>query len=125
MADAIANLPEGISTLNDGAINALQSAAPSLIPQVLLTNHQENSSDQGLIAVRLTGDNDISSTEEAYLKLHLLSHRLALPNTLNLNGFLPICRTWPGLQPDRSRLASCPKHCLTRVLKALTLRSSP
>ena len=36
--------------------------------------------------MRLTGDNDISSTEEAYLKLHLLSHRLALPNTLNLNG---------------------------------------
>ena len=36
--------------------------------------------------MRLTADNDISSTEEAYLKLHLLSHRLALPNTLNLNG---------------------------------------
>ena len=27
-----------------------------------------------------------SSTAEAYLKLHLLSHRLALPNTLNLDG---------------------------------------
>ena len=28
----------------------------------------------------------IASTAEAYLKLHLLSHRLTLPNTLNLDG---------------------------------------
>ena len=99
VADAIAELPEGISTLNDTAIAALQSAAPSLIPQVLLKSHRENSSVQELVALRLMGDNDIgsteeaylgdndiSSTEEAYLKLHLLSHRLTLPNTLNLNG---------------------------------------
>ena len=86
VADAIAELPEGISTLSDTAIAALQSAAPSLIPQVLLKSHRENSSVHELVAIRLTGDNDISSTEEAYLKLHLLSHRLTLPNTLNLNG---------------------------------------
>ena len=86
VADAIAELPEGISTLNDAAIGALQSTAPSLIPPVLLKNHRESSSNQEMVAVRLTNDNDIGSTEEAYLKLHLLSHRLTLPNTLNLNG---------------------------------------
>ena len=32
----------------------------------------------------LEADTPITSTEEAYLKLHLLSHRLALPNTLDL-----------------------------------------
>lgn len=42
--------------------------------------------DRPLVAVRLDDDGPIASTEEAYLKLHLLSHRLTLPNTLNLDG---------------------------------------
>jgi 2,3,4,5-tetrahydropyridine-2-carboxylate N-succinyltransferase len=42
--------------------------------------------DQPLTAVVLQHDEKIHSTQEAYLKLHLLSHRLALPNTLNLDG---------------------------------------
>lgn len=40
--------------------------------------------DASLTAVFLPADTPITSTEEAYLKLHLLSHRLTLPNTLNL-----------------------------------------
>ena len=39
-----------------------------------------------LIATLLEGDAPITSTAGAYLKLHLLSHRLAKPNTLNLEG---------------------------------------
>jgi len=49
-------------------------------------------SDMALTAVVLHEDTPITSTQEAYLKLHLLSHRLALPNTLNLGdifGHLP------------------------------------
>ena len=42
--------------------------------------------DQPLTAVALETDEDIASSPQAYLKLHLMSHRLALPNTLNLNG---------------------------------------
>jgi 2,3,4,5-tetrahydropyridine-2,6-dicarboxylate N-succinyltransferase len=42
--------------------------------------------DRPLTAVRLDSDAAIDSTEAAYLKLHLLSHRLALPNTLNLDA---------------------------------------
>lgn len=42
--------------------------------------------DQPLVAVRLDRDEAIDATETAYLKLHLLSHRLALPNTLNLDA---------------------------------------
>lgn len=34
----------------------------------------------------LAADEAIGSTGEAYLKLHLLSHRLALPNSLDLDG---------------------------------------
>ncbi len=42
--------------------------------------------DCPLVAVALEADAPIRSTAEAYLKLHLLSHRLARPNTLNLDG---------------------------------------
>ncbi len=42
--------------------------------------------DQPLDVVLLQSDQAIATTAEAYLKLHLLSHRLALPNTLNLDG---------------------------------------
>ena len=41
--------------------------------------------DRPLIAVLLAVDAPIGSTAEAFLKLHLLSHRLALPNSLNLD----------------------------------------
>jgi 2,3,4,5-tetrahydropyridine-2,6-dicarboxylate N-succinyltransferase len=42
--------------------------------------------DRPLVAVRLPDDQPITDTAEAYLKLHLLSHRLALPNTLDLTN---------------------------------------
>lgn len=44
------------------------------------------SSNGNLVAVKLDTDDAINSTAEAYLKLHLLSHRLCLPNSLNLDG---------------------------------------
>jgi 2,3,4,5-tetrahydropyridine-2-carboxylate N-succinyltransferase len=42
--------------------------------------------DAPLTAILLNDDSAIASTAEAYLKLHLLSHRLAVPNSLNLDG---------------------------------------
>lgn len=39
-----------------------------------------------LVSVRLDADGPIDSVPCAYLKLHLLSHRLALPNSLNLDN---------------------------------------
>jgi 2,3,4,5-tetrahydropyridine-2-carboxylate N-succinyltransferase len=43
-------------------------------------------SDRPLTVVRLDEDGPITSVAEAYLKLHLLSHRLALPNSQNLDN---------------------------------------
>ncbi len=42
--------------------------------------------DAPLTSVRLDEDGPIGSVPEAYLKLHLLSHRLALPNSQNLDN---------------------------------------
>jgi 2,3,4,5-tetrahydropyridine-2-carboxylate N-succinyltransferase len=42
--------------------------------------------DRPLVSVLLDEDGPLTSTAAAYLKLHLLSHRLALPNSQNLDG---------------------------------------
>lgn len=44
------------------------------------------SGTQSPIACCIATDNKPASVAEVYLKLHLLSHRLALPNSLNLDG---------------------------------------
>ena len=43
-------------------------------------------SERPIVGVALEHDLAIASTAQAYLKLHLLSHRLALPNSMNLDG---------------------------------------
>jgi 2,3,4,5-tetrahydropyridine-2,6-dicarboxylate N-succinyltransferase len=53
--------------------------------------------------VRLTIDVDVapSSAADVYLRLHLLSHRLAAPNSLNLDGVFALLNTvaWTDLGP--------------------------
>ena len=70
--------------------NAKSLQIPSIIPRP----------NKKLVYVKLTEDVEIRSTPEAYLKLHLLSHRLRMPNSLNLNGLfnhLPnVCWTSNG-----------------------------
>jgi len=43
-------------------------------------------SSQPRVVTIIERDEDPASTPEAYLKLHLLSHRLVTPNSINLNG---------------------------------------
>jgi 2,3,4,5-tetrahydropyridine-2-carboxylate N-succinyltransferase len=47
-------------------------------------------SQKPLVATLLAEDAPLASTPEAYLKLHLLSHRLAKPHGLNLAGIFPL-----------------------------------
>ena len=54
----------------------------------LLTRLAE--SHKPLVATFLDSDTALTSTPEAYLKLHLLSHRLAKPHGLNLTGIFPL-----------------------------------
>ncbi|WP_437881511.1 2,3,4,5-tetrahydropyridine-2,6-dicarboxylate N-succinyltransferase [Pseudomonas sp. LRF_L74] len=62
------------------SIDAAQSA--------LLTRLAE--STKPLVVTLLAEDAALTSTPEAYLKLHLLSHRLAKPHGLNLAGIFPL-----------------------------------
>lgn len=54
----------------------------------LLTRLAE--SHKPLVATLLAEDAALTSTPEAYLKLHLLSHRLVKPHGLNLAGIFPL-----------------------------------
>lgn len=84
IVEALAELTQGTSTVDGALIQAINARLPTpLAPEALLE------ADQPLTAVKLESDGAITSTAEAYLKLHLLSHRLTLPNTLNLDGIFP------------------------------------
>ena len=63
----------------------VQAHQPALAPML--------KSGRELIATLLPADQAISSTPEAFLKLHLLSHRLALPNSMNLDGIFAHLQT--------------------------------
>ena len=81
-----AAFPPGVSALRSDALRDFVLAwQPALAPLA--------EADRELTAVLLPEDGKIASTEEAFLKLHLLSHRLALPNSLNLQGIFAQLQT--------------------------------
>lgn len=47
-------------------------------------------SQRPLVLTVLESDAEAASTPEAYLKLHLLSHRLVVPHGINLSGIFPL-----------------------------------
>ncbi|MCJ0972736.1 2,3,4,5-tetrahydropyridine-2,6-dicarboxylate N-succinyltransferase [Pseudomonas sp. PS1] len=66
--------------------DALKAIDP--VQLALLTRLAE--SQRPLVATLLAEDSALSSTPEAYLKLHLISHRLVKPHGLNLAGIFPL-----------------------------------
>lgn len=58
------------------------------VQAALLTRLAE--SQKPLVVTLLAEDAALTSTPEAYLKLHLLSHRLVKPHGLNLTGIFPL-----------------------------------
>ena len=81
LAKLLLSQPTGTSTASVEQMAALnESSGGRLIPAAMLE------ADQPVTVVLLADDHAITSTAEAYLKLHLLSHRLTLPNTLNLDN---------------------------------------
>ena len=108
--------PAAVGRLVD-ALNATDHSAADLAALSALAE-----ADRPLSAVRLSTDAPITSTAEAYLKLHLLSHRLTPPNSLNLDGIFAHLPTlaWTNQGPidpaelpaalTRARLTDRPLH---------------
>ena len=82
-----AQLSAGVSTITPAAAATLAHTLADAGAAAQARGAQQLAEiDKPLTAVLLEHDDAIQSTAEAYLKLQLLSHRLALPNTLNLEG---------------------------------------
>lgn len=95
LVDALANVlgyTGGNQAIAFGATQASQlaEALKAIEPTqaALLTRLAE--SQKPLVATLLAEDAPLTSTPEAYLKLHLLSHRLVRPHGLNLAGIFPL-----------------------------------
>ncbi len=100
-------LEEGVSELSASEFARISKMVAEHTASVSVTsatrphNYHDLPSCKRLVAVKLSEDRDIQSTPEAYLKLHLLSHRLCLPNTINLDGLFQQLPTvcWTSLGP--------------------------
>jgi 2,3,4,5-tetrahydropyridine-2-carboxylate N-succinyltransferase len=81
----------------------MAAAHPNLDAELGLRDHHDELRNVTIRPIRMTIDVEAApaSPEDAYLRLHLLSHRLAAPNTLNLDGIFGILNTavWTDLGP--------------------------
>lgn len=69
---------------------ALATGLKSLAPELASFCANMAGSEQSLVAVLLASDEAPGTVPEAYLKLHLLSHRLARPHSLDLTGLFGV-----------------------------------
>ncbi|HEX8588196.1 2,3,4,5-tetrahydropyridine-2,6-dicarboxylate N-succinyltransferase [Pseudomonas sp.] len=81
----------------------------------LLTRLAE--SHKPLVATLLAEDAALTSTPEAYLKLHLLSHRLVKPHGLSLAGVFPLLPNVAWTSQGAVDLAELPERQLEARLK--------
>jgi 2,3,4,5-tetrahydropyridine-2-carboxylate N-succinyltransferase len=81
----------------------MAAAHPNLDAELGLRDHHDELRNVTIRPIRMTIDVEAApaSPEDAYLRLHVLSHRLAAPNTLNLDGIFGILNTavWTDLGP--------------------------
>ncbi|WP_285725970.1 2,3,4,5-tetrahydropyridine-2,6-dicarboxylate N-succinyltransferase [Psychromicrobium xiongbiense] len=74
----------GPETLRDAASTELEQAAPELAE--LVGTDPDRGVSQRVVFVQIDLNAAPADTADAYLRLHLLSHRLVQPNTVNLDG---------------------------------------
>lgn len=74
-------------------------------------------SDRPVVLTMLAKDDELSSTPEAYLKLHLLSHRLVKPHETSLAGVFPLLPNVAWTNQGAVDLAELPQRQLQARLK--------
>ena len=66
----------------------LQWFSPRELDQMVGNDELRNTRTE-VIRVEIQLDQPVESTQDAYLRLHLLSHLLVIPNSINLEGLIP------------------------------------
>jgi 2,3,4,5-tetrahydropyridine-2,6-dicarboxylate N-succinyltransferase len=78
-------------------------------------------SDRPAVLVIIAEDSKPASVPEAYLKLHLLSHRLCKPHSLCLDGMFGVLRNVAWTNKGAIDLEELPRHQFEARLKGKTL----
>lgn len=99
-----------LTALRDGLRQASEQRLAELAEQLL-------DSDQPRVAVLLSQDSAPSSVPEVYLKLHLLSHRLARPHSINLTGMFGALPNVAWTSQGAIDIAELPAHQLQARLR--------
>lgn len=98
--------------------SALESTGHSELAELL--RRLENSSRTVIICI-LGKDSAPTTVAEAYLKLHLLSHRLAKPHSLNLDGIFGVLRNLAWTNQGAIDLEDLPGRQLEARIQGETL----
>jgi len=106
-----------------------EKSAPALTTELLASNFPEhaeqvqkmNAGQGQLILCVLFTDSAPKSVAEAYLKLHLLSHRLAKPHSLNLDGMFAVLHNLAWTNEGAIDLEELPERQLAARLGGTTL----
>lgn len=78
-------------------------------------------STRPMVLTLIATDSEPASTPEAYLKLHLLSHRLVKPHGLNLKGIFPLLPNVAWTSAGAIDIEELPQRQLAARLKGETL----
>ena len=74
--------------LGDAPQSDLQWFSPRELDELVGQDQVRNVRTE-VVRVEVDLSQPVSSTQDAYLRLHLLSHRLVMPNSINLEGLIP------------------------------------
>lgn len=99
------------------AIKPLDSSQSALLTRLA-------ESQRPLVVTLLAEDSALTSTPEAYLKLHLLSHRLVKPHQIDLSGIFPLLPNVAWSNQGAIDLNELPAHQLEARLKGEMLEIS-
>ncbi len=109
--------PEQLSALGEAFAAAGEQAQAELASQLA-------ASDRPVVAVLLQSDQAPANVPEAYLKLHLLSHRLVAPHGTDLTGLFGILPNVAWTSEGAIDLAELPARQLAARLRGETLEVS-
>ena len=112
----------GVIEIDDKSASALAAALlASKFPEHAKQVQQMNEGQGQLVLCVLFEDSAPKSVAEAYLKLHLLSHRLAKPHSLNLDGLFAVLHNVAWTNEGAIDLAELPERQLAARLRGTTL----
>lgn len=106
---------------NTQLVQLLEQSIVAEDPELHTTLRQLDSSQHDIVVMLIAEDTAPASVPEVYLKLHLLSHRLCKPHSLNLNGAFGILHNLAWTNQGAVDLDDLPARQLQARLKGEVL----